>query len=156
MTSPSSYQVTASPGTLVIHHSKHHTKSKPSSSSRQRRHSHSGGQLPAARPSPAPHVAAYQPSTSYPKPAVVHHATSSQNLGSSYHRPSQSYSQAPAAYQKPSSSKSSHGHSSSARPQFVHYSKCTGRRKALCVSHPNRCREEQRGDLHAAFSGLGF
>lgn len=122
---------------IVIHHSSHHSKSKHSDK-RQRRHSHTGANISVVRPT-VPQVPIYQGNHTSGgprlKPALVHHSSSQQNLHSSHHRPS--HSNLHVAFQTPpsSSSKPSKTHSTPAPNRFTHYSKCDGRRKALCVSH---------------------
>jgi hypothetical protein len=122
---------------IVIHHSSHHSKSKHSDK-RQRRHSHTGANVPVVRPS-VPQVPIYSGNYtsggSRLKPALVHHSNSQQNLQHFHHRPSQSNLHV--AFQTPpsSSSKPSKTHTAPAPPKYTHYSKCDGRRKALCVSH---------------------
>lgn len=138
--SPSHYPAQQQPA-VVIHHSSHHSKSKHSSShNRLRRHSHSGlNTMPVSRPS-VPQVPIYTSGGALLKPALVHHTPSAQNLSSSYHRPSQSHNhvafqgQPPKSALKKPSTSHSHSQSPSAAPHGrIHYSKCNGRRKALCI-----------------------
>lgn len=120
---------------IVIHHSSHHSKSKHSDK-RERRHSHTGANVSVVRPS-VPQVPIYSGNHisggSRLKPALVHHSSSQQNLQHFHHRPSQSNLHV--AFQTPpsSSSKPSKTHTAPAPPKYTHYSKCDGRRKALCI-----------------------
>ncbi|TEB29231.1 hypothetical protein FA13DRAFT_1632294 [Coprinellus micaceus] len=115
--------------------------------------------MPIAAPS-VPQVPIYSSghgsgSKTHLKPALVHHSTSSHNLNSSYHghHPSPSPH---VAFQVPSSSSSKPKPRPSKSPShahqpYIHYSKCTGRRKALCIGiNYTGQRNELRGCVNDA------
>ncbi|KAG2024039.1 hypothetical protein CC2G_001636 [Coprinopsis cinerea AmutBmut pab1-1] len=134
-TTPSGHTIT------VTHHSK-------SSHRRQRRHSHSVV-TPIPTPTPpqavpqVPIYTTYAP-VSYTKPTIIYPPnfgqSSQQARPPSQPRPSSSQEARPSKPSRESSSqkptkmaKPSKSSDSNTEPEFRYYSKCTGRRKALCI-----------------------